>query len=144
MRRRAHVVVVTLLVSVGSLGATSCGAPDQPYATSSPTVNLAAKVVLEVDETGIVARPGPRHDGSVELDPLRLPQGSVIEIRNTGTAEHRLRADDLFDTGTIHPGDTVVVALTKDTATDTSYDVADRANPDLALPLTIRPRPDPT
>ena len=50
-------------------------------------------------------------------------------------------AEGLFDTGTIRPGESTVVALTKDTTVDTAYDIIDENDPQRRIRLTLRPRP---
>lgn len=135
---------VALVVGLLAAAATACGAPDDAAPPVLPTVDFRPKVIIEVDEAGVRALRGEREDPAVTVDPLALPQGTVMRVRNTGRSPHRLHAETVFDTGVLQPGDAVVVAVTKETTADTGYDVTDTISTDRApgvLRLTIRPRP---
>jgi hypothetical protein len=68
--------------------------------------------VLVVDDAGVRAEAGERADPAVHTDPPVVPSGSVIEVRNAGTGDHRLRGDTAFDTGIMRAGEQTTVVLT--------------------------------
>jgi hypothetical protein len=54
-----------------------------------------------------------------------VPGGSVVEVRNTGTREHRLRGGTAFDTGTQRPGEATTVVLTNPDAEARTLELVD-------------------
>ena len=119
-RRRVTVALgptmVRLMVVAGALvTVTGCG-PDgsgsRPFEPTLPTVDFRPKLVLVVDDAGVQAQEGERADPAVRTDPPVVPSGSVIEVRNGGTRDHRLRGGTAFDTGIMRPGEQTTVVLT--------------------------------
>ncbi len=142
---RAARLAVAVLAVAGATGATAgCGGPPAGgYEPTLPSVNFTPKLVVTVDDDAVRITAGPRADDRVSVDPPRAAQGTVIELVNAGRRPHRLRATNLFDSGVLQPGDKVTVALTKETAADTAYDITDLEAPDRRVSLTLTPRPTP-
>jgi hypothetical protein len=111
-----------------ALALAGCGVDDDAEPTI-PTVDFTPAAVVGVDESGVdcVVRSG---------DPCEVPAGSVIEVRNDGATEARLRGGDVFDTGTMEPGDTMTVVLAD--AGEIEVVVVD--DPTLTVTVTVTPR----
>jgi hypothetical protein len=119
-RRRVTVALgptmVRLMVVAGALvpvmGCGPDGSASRPFEPTLPTVDFRPKLVLVVDDAGVRAEAGERTDPAVHTDPPVVPSGSVIEVRNGGTRDHRLRGDTAFDTGIMRMGEQTTVVLT--------------------------------
>jgi hypothetical protein len=101
------------------------GSAERPFQPTLPAVDLRPKLVLEVADDGVRARLGDRPDPAVRTDPPTVPGGSVVEVRNTGTREHRLRGGTAFDTGTQRPGEATTVVLTNPDPGPRTLDLVD-------------------
>jgi len=109
--------------------ATAC----EPQTDAQPpvaSVHFDPRLAVTVDDGGITAEPGPR-DGAQKTDGTGaadwvIPSGTVVDLRNDAADERRVlitrtaldagdgdRAAPVWvDTGAMHPGETVVLALT--------------------------------
>jgi hypothetical protein len=122
--RRSGLVALLLVATVVA----GC-ASDDDAEPDIPRVDFTPSAVVAVDEAGVdcVVRSG---------DPCEVPAGSVIEVRNDGATDARLRGGDVFDTGTMEPGDTMTVVL----ADEGRVEVVDVANPEVAVTVTVTAR----
>ncbi len=114
---RSLVVLVRIAAAVGAIaGLAACGGTpnrwDEPAVASVP---FTPKLVLGLTDDGARWRLGAAADDTVQADPPRARQGSVLEIANDSGGDRRVVGDDgkAFDTGTLRPGERVTVALTK-------------------------------
>lgn len=107
MRRALATGAVALLVLVPL--AMACGDTDPTPTVAS--VDFTPEANLEVTDSGSLA---------VEVDGggTDIASGSVLLVTNAGTSEHRLvgTIDDtqVFDTGTMEPGDETTIVLVPD------------------------------
>ena len=131
MRRVVAIGALALLVLVPL--AAGCGGDSE----QTPTVasdDFAPKATIEVTDSGPLTI--DIADGSSELG-----SGSVVLVTNTGRSDHRLvgTVDDtqLFDTGTLQPGnDTTLVVVA-----DGDLHIADTAT-DRAVTVRVTPTHD--
>lgn len=133
------------LVAIPVVSGACSSNPDAAPTVAS--VDFEPRLVVTADSGEISAVAGPR-DGAEELDGTAgdwsVPDGSVMEVRVTGSVPQRITARRstegggeptlLLDTGELQPGEDVVVALTE------PGDVALSLEDDDAL-LTIRVLP---
>ncbi len=122
------------------LALSACGPPAEPYQPTLPSIDFTPKLVVTVDEAGLRPSLGPRADPEVQLDPLSLREGSVVEIVNGGSLEHRVKASGLVDTGVMQPGERMTLGLTKELTEDTTYELRELTDPTHTLAITVKPR----
>jgi len=156
-RRHITVIIATLLVVSSAMAVGGCGT-DQTGQPGVADADFRPRLVVTADDRGLQASVGERGQGDdrVAADPARLPAGSVLEIRFTGTGEQQVvgfltppgesppdvgdrnvaTPSPLVDTGGQQPGDTVTVVLAQP-GTLRMYEVADRG---AHLPVEITPR----
>ena len=138
---RLRIEIVAVAVAAGIvLTLSACGRPAEPYQPTLPSIDFTPKLVITVDDTGLRPSVGPRSDPDVQLDPLTLREGSVVEIVNGGSRDHRVKASGLVDTGVMRPGERVTLGLTKELTEDTAYELRDLADPTHTLGITVKPR----
>jgi hypothetical protein len=133
--------IVGLLAAV-AVTLTACGADgsaDRPFSPTLPNPDLRPKLVLEVTDDAVRARAGERADPAVRTDPPTVPTGSVVEVRNAGTRDHRLRGGTAFDTRVQLPGDTTTVVLTNPDADARVLDLVDVDAGSTRGRLTVEP-----
>lgn len=132
-----HRASIRLLSTVALVALVGCGTAR----TSEPgvaDVDFTPKAIVSVDEAEVTIGPRPDDDAS------SFPKGTVIEIHNTGSANHRVqgtrqapgngdettgtREDIIYDTGIMFPGNstTVVLSITGE-ITFRDFDTVDHA-----------------
>lgn len=89
----------------------SC-AGDHPAEPTIGSVNFTPRLIVTVDDGGFDVARGDAANPAVTDDPPAAPEGTVIEIRNDGTRDHRVTAGTAIDTGIMQPGDSTTVVLT--------------------------------
>lgn len=124
--RRVLVPVITLvfLVCLAACGTERISQPE------APRIDLTPSATLLVDEAGL------RFDPEPVPAPLTVPAGTLIEVRNAGSADHRVQGSTgsvAFDTGIMHPGDSTKVLLFK----PGDMSVRDLNAPDHAITITV-------
>jgi hypothetical protein len=125
MRRPGLVlVVVTLALATGG-----CGADDDAEPTI-PSIDFSPSATIDIDADGLGCTLAEATPGCA------LPAGSVVEVANRTAETRRLRADDLFDTGAMEPGDTMTVVLVD----PGELEVVDVDRPDQSLTVVVTPR----
>jgi hypothetical protein len=126
------VVALTASISVSCRG-------DREREPTIPDVDFTPVLIIAVDDEGIRAEQGPRQREGVNVDPPRVPSGSVVELRNAGEDEHRLVGDDgnLFDTGIMLPGGTTTLVVTE----VGEIDIRDRLGTEDTLVLSVADPP---
>lgn len=120
-----------VLAVVGLALVTPACAGDHPAEPTIGSIDFTPRLVLEVHDQGFEVSRGDTDDPAVTADPPSAPEGTVIEIRNAGSTDHRVSDGSTVDTGILQPGDTTTVVLTtqgdldlRDTGTDASVTVA--------------------
>lgn len=137
-RARALLVGLTGLATLA--GAAGC-ASDQATEPTVASVDFTPRLVLEVRDDGLRWVPGPRADDSVSVDPPRARQGAVVEVVNRTTADHRVTGDggQAFDTGSLDPGESTTIVLSKPLTADRSIRVTASGTPGEST-LVVTPR----
>lgn len=132
-------VIGLLAPMLVSLAATGCSmtAPHEP---DVPAPDFRPKLVLSVDDQGINVAKGPRDDAAVTTNPPSVGGGTVVEVANTGSSEHRLRSGTALDSGRLMPGEHTIMVLTNDTTSDISLPITDANHQGVLVTLTVRPR----
>jgi len=129
-RRSAVILVAVTLLLFGAC------AGDHRAEPTIPSVNFAPLLVVSVTADGLTVERGEQ-DADVSLDPPSLPAGSVVEVRNADSEDHRITAGTTIDTGIMHPGDTTTVVIT----TEGDVEVRD-VDSGAALTITVTARTD--
>ena len=131
------IAALCLAATVGCVGS----APTEP---TLPSVNFTPRVIVEVTDGAVAIKAGPQGDSAVRFDPASVPSGTVSEMINRGTRDHRLQgnAAKIFDTGTMRPGEKTTVVLKNATPDDLTVAVTDPL--DVSARATIIVRPSPT
>jgi hypothetical protein len=137
---RARALLVGLAGLVTVAGAAGC-ASDQATEPTVASVDFTPRLVLEVRDDGLRWIPGPRADDSVSVDPPRARQGAVVEVVNRTTSVHRVTGDDgqAFDTGTLDPGESTTIVLSKPLTADRAIRIAATDTPGEST-LVVTPR----
>jgi hypothetical protein len=107
---RSRWLLVVVVLGLPVLAAACAG--DHPAAPTIGSVDFTPRLVLQVDEQGFEVDRGVTDDPVVTADPPSAPEGTVIEIRNGGSTDHRVTDGGTLDTGILRPGDTTTVVLT--------------------------------
>jgi hypothetical protein len=129
--RKAFVVMV-----LGVLPVVSCGG-DHDAEPTIPSVDFTPRLVVVVTGAdGLAVEPGGRPEGT-QLSPASVPSGSVIEVRNEDSRDHRITAGTTIDTGVMRPGDNTTVVMT----TEGDTELRDRET-GATLVITVTPRAD--
>ncbi len=102
--------LVPFVLALGPLVA-SCAGDHQAEPTIA-SVDFTPRLVVSVDDGGFSVTRGDTDKAEVTADPPSAPAGTVIEIRNVGTSDHRVTNDSTVDTGIMQPGDSTTVVLT--------------------------------
>ena len=106
---------VSLVFGLGVLGlglvVASCAGDHQAEPTIE-SVNFTPRLIVSVDDNGFHVAKGETDNPSISADPASAPEGTVIEIRNAGSVDHRVTNDAAIDTGVMQPGDSTTVVLT--------------------------------
>lgn len=125
--------LATVLLALGLAPALACG--DHAPEPQLPEVDFTPVLEIAVDDDGLSVQPGERELDGVSLEPPTVPTGSVVEVRNESSTDRRVVGDDaeLFDTGTLRPGDSTVVVLTE----PGTHVVAERERPDGAVSVEV-------
>ena len=76
------------------------------------SVNFTAKLMVSVDDNGFAVAKGETDNPAITAEPASAPEGTVIEIRNTGSVDRRVTNEAAIDTGVMQPGDGTTVVLT--------------------------------
>ena len=140
---RLLVVVVVGAAAGAVLGCGPDGSAGRPFEPTLPTIDVRPKLVLVVTDDAVRAEPGERADPAVRTDPPSVPSGSVIEVRNGGTRDHRLRGGESFDTGIMRVGEQTVVVLTNPGTGDQVLELVEVIDDRVLGGLTVQPAPDP-
>src|SRR5262249_44481327 len=106
--------------------------------------DFTPRLVLEVSDDGLRWQPGPDPVGGVDLARPTVPNGTVVEVRNTGQAEHRVEGDTWFDTGTLQPGERTVGGLNKDTTEPKTIAIVDHDDRRRTATITVLASPPKT
>jgi hypothetical protein len=114
---------------------TAC-AGDQDAEPTIPSVDFSPRLVLVATADGLQVEAGERSE-DVSVDPPEVPVGSVVEVRNADTENHRITAGTTIDTGVLEPGDTTTLVMT----TEGDLDVREVVSGD-ALMITVTARTD--
>ena len=124
--RSRWLILCLVLVPFGA----AC-AGDHPAEPTLGSVNFTPRLIVTVDEAGFGVERGETTNAAITADPPSAPEGTVVEIRNGGSRDHRITTDAAIDTGIMQPGDTTTVVLTTegelvlhDAASDQSLTVA--------------------
>lgn len=121
--------VATLVAVALALG--GCGADDDAEPTI-PTVDFSPAAVISVSPAGLRCAPAA---GAADED-CEVGAGSVVEVRNEGPDDARVRGGDVFDSGTMEPGDTMTVVLVD----PGELQLETVGPPDATLAVTVTPR----
>jgi hypothetical protein len=135
-------MVGLILVAAVALGA--CGADgtaERPYEPTLPTIDARPRLVLAPGDDTMQVRAGERSDPALRVDPPTVPSGSVVEVRNDGTRDHRWRAGAAFDTGIMRPGERTTVVVTNPATAPVELDVVDVDAGASRGHLTVLPAP---
>lgn len=100
---------VVLVVGLSTVVAACAG--DHPAEPTISTVPFTPRLVVTVDDSGFAVARGQTDDPSISADPPTAPTGTVIEVRNGGSGDHRVTNGGAIDTGVLQPGDTTTVVL---------------------------------
>jgi hypothetical protein len=139
-------MIVGLIVAAAVTIAAGCGADgsaEHPYEPTLPVVDFRPKLVLEVGDDGLRATAGERADPAVRTDPPSVPGGSVVEVRNTGSRDHRLRGGTTLDTGIMRPGEHTTAVVTNPGPDPLELALVDIEGDTSRGPLTVGPTPAP-
>jgi hypothetical protein len=128
------VIAATTAAVALTAGCGPDGSAERPYQPTLPAVDFRPVLVLTVGDgdDGVRAAPGERAVPVVRTDPPTVPSGSVVEVRNAGSRDRRLRAGTAFDTGIMRPGERTTVVVTSPGS--------DRSDLDLVDELSGRPQ----
>ena len=131
-----------LLLVAASAVASAC-AGSTPTEPTLPTVNFTPKVLIEIRPDGLHYAKGPRDDRELLLDPPTFGSGTVSEITNATSTDHRLQGDagKVFDTGALKPGDKTTVVFTNTTTDPMTIAVTDPRDPAVKGTIVVRPKP---
>lgn len=138
--RHATTRVSRVIAGLAFIGLCATGCTD--HRSNEPRVaqvDFTPKKTISVDDEGLAV------GSSADAATISLPKGTVIEIRNTGSINHRVqgwistpggRDALLYDTGIMFPGDSTIVMLsTVDTVTFTDVDARERT---LSIDVTAK------
>lgn len=120
---------LVLLVVTMALAAGGCGADDDAEPTI-PTVDFTPTATIDIGADGLGCTLAAASPG------CEVPAGSVVEIANRTAEIRRLRAEDLFDTGAMEPGDTMTVVVVD----PGDLEVVDVDRPEETLTVVVTPR----
>ena len=129
----AVVALAAGLVATGCVGT----APREP---TLPSTNFSPKLVIEVRDKSVRFVRGPREDPNVALDPPVVPGGTVVDVVNLDTRDHRLQAGTTFDTGTMRRDERTTIVMVNDTSEDKTIDITDADEPTTRATITVKPR----
>jgi hypothetical protein len=106
-----------VLVGIALLSVLTGCAGDREAEPTIPSVDFTPRLVVVVSADGLSVERGERfHDA--QLDPPSVPSGSVVEVRNDDSGDHRITAGSAVDTGVMRSGDTTTVVLTNEGETE--------------------------
>jgi hypothetical protein len=112
----------------------SCGGDHEAQPTIE-SVDFSPRLLVSVGDAGFVVTTGDTDNASITADPPSAPEGTVIEIRNTGATDRRVTDDSTIDTGVMQPGDSTTVVLT----TEGDLELRDAAD-GATVKITVTPR----
>jgi hypothetical protein len=133
--RSRCVPLVSCLIVLGLVPLIASCAGDHQAEPTIGSVNFTPRLVVSVDEVGFAVAKGETDNPAITADPASAPEGTVIEIRNTGSAERRVTNEAAIDTGVMQPGDSTTVVLT----TQGELELHDAAS-EATLMINVTPR----
>ena len=110
--RSRWVSLVFGLVALGLVTVVASCSGDHQAEPTIGSVDFTPRLVVSVDDRGFAVAKGDTDNPAITADPASAPEGTVIEIRNSGSADHRVTNEAAIDTGIMQPGDSTTVVLT--------------------------------
>ena len=135
-RRAAAPVAALLVAALLALG--GCGEREDTE-PGIPTMDTTPHAVLVVDDDGLRWVAGDATIDDLTLDPVQLPSGTLLLVRNDGEDPHRLRAGKRFDTGVLEPGETTLVLFDEEPTEPKDLTVIDVDDPDRTTSFVVLP-----
>jgi hypothetical protein len=121
------------VVGLGAVIASCAG--DRQAEPTIESIDFTPRLLVSVDDTGFTVAKGDTDNPLITADPASAPVGTLIEIRNAGSVDHRVTNEAATDTGVMQPGDNTTVVL----ATEGDLELRDDAS-GATLKITVTPR----